>query len=323
MPVSARQSSAGRWRNALAALSLVIAVVLVSLSIVAVWLNLTIMDEDGWVDTVAPLAKDPAIQDYFAISASNALLRSVDVQSLVDKYVASMPQQMRALAPRIAEAAKESVRDATVGIARSPQFPMLWERANRLSHRGFVAAVTQSDRGPVTNQRGQITLDISLLAEQTKQRLADKGLPLVNSIQIPESKREVVLFRSPSLAKLQAAIGVMNAWTWILPTLAFAFLSAGLALATDRRRAVFWAGIGVSAATLLPVQAIYLSKSQFTSTVFALGKMPDTAAQHAYDAIFRHLMTADWVAALAGGVLALGAWLGDPRGPVATRWRAS
>ena len=40
--------------------------ILFGLAVSAVWLNRTVMNEDRWVNTVAPLAQDVAIQDYVA-----------------------------------------------------------------------------------------------------------------------------------------------------------------------------------------------------------------------------------------------------------------
>ncbi len=61
-----------------------IGVILVALAISALWLNRTIMIEDRWVDTMAPLAQNSAIQDYVAKSTADAIFANVDIQ----KYVA-------------------------------------------------------------------------------------------------------------------------------------------------------------------------------------------------------------------------------------------
>src|SRR5689334_14610829 len=63
-PHPARQ--AGRWRAVTAAIAITLACVLASLSVVAVWANSQVSDTNRYVETVAPLAKDPAVQKAVA-----------------------------------------------------------------------------------------------------------------------------------------------------------------------------------------------------------------------------------------------------------------
>lgn len=300
------------WRNAIAGVSIVLGVVLLFMAISAVWLNRTIMDENRWVETVAPLAQDPAIQNYVATSASNALLSSVDVQGYVSQALKVLPAQAQFLATPITAAIDSFVRQQAVKFVRSPQFPQLWTQMNRLAHRAFIASITQTQGGLVNNQNGKVTLDVGVLVDQIKAALTSQGLGFVNNIPVPATNREVVLVDSPALGQLSSAIQLMNVMAYVLPILALALLGAGVAVAMNRRKAVLWIGIGILIGTVLPIEAIYLGAVPFANAAGRLGNVPTAAAQDAYNIVFRNLVAANQLVAVVGLVFLIGAIVAGP-----------
>ena len=72
------------WRNLMGGLAICLGVVMLAVAISAVWLNRTVMDEDRWVDTMAPLAREASIQDYVATKASDSLFSAVDIKGYVE-----------------------------------------------------------------------------------------------------------------------------------------------------------------------------------------------------------------------------------------------
>ena len=300
------------WRNGGAGVLVVIGVLVFAMAISALWLNRTIMDEDRWVATVAPLAQDPAIQDYVAVTASNAIFNAVDIQSYVKQALQPLPPQAQILAAPITGAIQTFVRDAATKFTRSPQFPDIWVQMNRLAHKAFIASVTQRQGGLINNQNGVVTVDVSVLVDQIKGALVAKGLTFVNNIPIPVSQEQITLINSPVLGQLSFAIQVMNASAYVLPLLAIALLAGGVALAVNRRKAVLWMGIGIIVVTLLPVQAIYLGQFPFSKAALSLGQMPTAASQSAYNIVFRNLIEANKIAAFIGLVFVLGAVVVGP-----------
>src|SRR6478736_101696 len=66
LPVAQPVSTSGRtgwWRPVVASVLIVLMAVLAPLSVVARWAHDTVSDTDRYVETVAPLASDPAVQD--------------------------------------------------------------------------------------------------------------------------------------------------------------------------------------------------------------------------------------------------------------------
>jgi hypothetical protein len=298
----------GFWRTSGATTLIVIGVLLFTLAISASWLSNTILDEDQWVATVAPLARDAAIQDYVATEASDAFLKAIDVETNVKQALEALPQEARGLllAP-ITDGIRNFAKDAAFKFVRSPQFPELWVSMNRLAHKAFIASITQTSGGTITNQDGKVTLEVGMLIDEVKAELTKSGLGFVNSIPIPATDQKVTLVDSPELGRYSALIRILEEEAYLLPALAVILLAAGVALAPNRRKAVFWMGFGMIVVTVLPLQAVYLGRFPFAKAALELGDMPSTAAQHAYNIVFRELVNANQIGAFVGLVFLLGA----------------
>lgn len=308
------------WRNASGGLLIIIGVVLVALAVSALWLNRTVMDENRWVDTMTPLAQNAAIQEYVAKSASDAIFANINIQQYVAEALGTkpLPPQLMLLASPITGAIQNFVRESAGKFTQSPQFEAVWIKTLRLTHKAFIAAVTDRPTGVITKQGGTVTLDVSALITEVKAVLSDKGMGFVNNINIPISKQQITLVDSPAITQLGYAIRLMNSMAWVLPLLAIAMLGGGVALAANRRKAVLWMGIGVMVLTIIPVQAIYLGRVPFAEAALRLGQMPSEASQAAYTIIFRNLVTANQIVAFAGLVFVVGAIFAGP-----SKWAVS
>ena len=294
------------WRNASAGVLVLIGVLLVSLSVSAIWLNRTIMIEDRWVATLAPLAQDTSIQDWVAKSTTDAIFANVDIQGYVEQAIQPLSKQVpqvAILASPITGAIQNLIRDASVKVVRSDQFAQIWEKTLRLSHKAFIVAISDKQSGAITKSGGTVTLDISVLVDQVKVALTDKGLGFVNSINLPIASEQITLVDSQALADLSTAIRLMNTMAWVLPVLAIALLAGGVAVAANRRKAVMWMGIGIIALTVIPVQAIYLGQVPFSRMALELANMPSAAAQAAYGIIFANLIKANQFVSVGGSRL--------------------
>ncbi len=300
------------WRNASASVLILIGVVLIALSISAVWLNRTMMDEERFVGTFAPLAQNVAIQDWVAKSSTDAIFLNVDIEGYVKQALEPLPPQAAMLAAPITGAVQNFIKDAATKIVRSPQFPVVWEKTLRLTHKAFIAAVTDKSTGVITKQGGVVTLDVTLLVDEIKQALVARGLGFVQNINLPISTRQVTLVDSQTLADFALAVQMLNAMALILPFVALAMLAGGVAVAANRRKAVLWMGIGILTLTIIPVQALYLGQIPFSQAMLDLAKMPSAASQAAYDIIFVNLIRANQLASVIGLVFVVGAIFAGP-----------
>jgi len=306
------------WRNFFAVVCIVLGVISVTLAVSAVWLNRTIMDEDRFVTTMAPLAQNASIQQYAATAASNAIFDNVDIEAYVRQALAPLPPQAQILATPITLAVQNVVRTAATKITQSQQFYQLWVQILHATHKVFIAAITNRQGAIIQKQGGTVTLDVSALVDQVKQTLVDQGLKFVANINIPLQNQQIVLLNSSLIDQLGQAIQLMNTLAYVLPFLALGLLAAGIGLAVKRQKAVLWVGVGIVIATILPIQAIYLGQAPFARSVYNLAQMPTAAAQATYQIVFRYLIEANRLIAAVGLIIWIGALIAGP-----SKWATS
>lgn len=298
-------SSRTRWALVL----IVIASIVVSAAVPAVWLNRVVMSTDAWVETVRPLAADPAIQAVVADSASKALIERLDAATRIESV---LPTALAPIAPVIATSVDGFVRDQARALVASPQFEEIWAEANRAGHKLIVASLTGEQDGAVTLEAGVIALDVGTLSKSVQAALVDRGLTFVASVPLDRLDTTVEVFRSPVLAQAQSAIAAMNASALWLPLVALGLIGGAFALAQDRRRVALWLGAGLVIVAVLPLQALYLSQYWLTSQAQQLGSIPTDAAQNAYQIVFRGLFSAERLLAVLGAVVLVSALISGP-----------
>src|SRR6186997_404185 len=89
-----------RIRRASLTLLLVLGCGLVGASIIAIWTRATVLNTDRYVNTMAPIARSPAVQSAVADKLSTAITSKVDVNALAREV---LPDRADVLAPAIAE----------------------------------------------------------------------------------------------------------------------------------------------------------------------------------------------------------------------------
>ncbi|WP_318209645.1 hypothetical protein [Streptomyces sp. SJL17-1] len=81
-----------RGRSVLSAVLVILAALLSVLSVVAVWADSMVADTDRYVDTVAPLARNPAVQTAVTNRAATVILEQIDVKALVGELSTAAQQ---------------------------------------------------------------------------------------------------------------------------------------------------------------------------------------------------------------------------------------
>jgi len=307
--VGESRAPATRRRNAGGITLALIAALLLALAVPAVWLNRMVTDTDVYVETVAPLAEDPAIQDAVADAASAAVIERADSKERLETV---LPENLQILATPLSQAVDDFIRKQSLNLVRSDQFGNLWETVNRVSHKALVAAVTGRETGAVGVEAGTITLDVGTLADTLKGRLEDAGLGFVANLPTSSLDKQIVLYESPVLAQLTSTVDLVSRSAFMIPLIGFVLALGAIALAADRRKAVLWLGGTLAIAAILPLQALYLGQTYVVSQLEQAASIPTPAAQAAFEIIFRDLVTADRAAVALGILLWAGAVLAGP-----------
>jgi hypothetical protein len=321
-----RDRAPERWRSVVAAVLIVVGCILAPLAITAVWANRQVSDTDRYVETVAPLAKDPAVQAAVATKVSAAVLQALDVPALTSDVVDGLAKQglppravqgLRALEVPLNNGIEGFVNSSVSKVISSDQFAALWVAANRSAHNALVNLMSGNQGGAISAQNGQVTLNLGPIIAQVKQQLISAGYTVAE--KIPSIDKSFVLIQSQSVTKLQGLYRLLNTLGYWLPIIALAFLAIGVFIAHGHRRALIGACIGVVLGMLAVGVALAVGRVYYLNAVPS-DVLPREAAENIFDTMVRFLRTGLRATAVLALIVAIGAYFSGPS-PTATRTR--
>lgn len=204
-----------------------VATILAPLVIATTWVTARVDDRDQYVDTVAPLAEDPAVRTVMADSAASAAVAALQ------QYV---PVQLPAA---VGEWAQQAART----VVESPEFPRFWRDANADLHDDVIAILEDPDASP----SGFLTVDASPIVALVLQELEARSIPIVRippiPLQVPVVERSKVVDVGPAY---RAAHGPARA----LPFLWVGLVALAVLLASTWRGRVRTAGLALLGAAV-------------------------------------------------------------------------
>jgi hypothetical protein len=311
------------------AVLLILGCLLAPLSVTAVWASAELSDTDRYVETVAPLADDPAVRSAVANQVTASVLDSLEVEDLTTQLLDTLAAQenvpprvaaaLPALAVPISDGVESFTRTQIRNIMATPQFAQVWEQVNRVAHTQVVRLLEGTQGGAVSAQGDTITLNLAPIIEQVKARLVAQGFTLAENIPVVD--RSFVLVQSDAIASAQSFYSLLNtlgAWLSVVALLLFA---AGLFLARDHRRALLRGALGVTAAMVVVGAGLAIFRTVYVESTPAGILTPD-AAGSVFDTLVRFLRTGLRAVAVLGLVVALAAFVAGPS-TAAARTRSS
>jgi hypothetical protein len=317
-----------RWRTILAVVLIVVGCVLAPLAGVAVWARNQVTNTDRYVRTVAPLASDPAIQTAIADQITAQIFAYLDVAGLTNQAVDALaarglrPQvadQLRGFAGPLASGIQSFVRTEVTKIVQSQAFADAWVQANRVAHQALVTALTGQGGGAVTVEGDTVKLNLAPFIQTVKQRLIDSGFGLAT--RIPQVNATLVLFDVKNLTRARRAFDLLNTLGIWLPIIAIVLLGVGVVVATDHRRALVGAAVGVAVAMVGLGLSLAVFRTIYLDAVPA-AVLPHDAAAALYDTIVAYLRLGLRTILVLALVVAAGAFLsGQSATAVRTRQR--
>ncbi|MFF4273365.1 hypothetical protein [Streptomyces sp. NPDC001536] len=300
------------------AVLIVLACILVPVSVLTVWVHDIALDTDRYVETVKPLASDAAIED----AARDRIVEAVDVRVDGKRATAELAawlqsqglpptaaRAVRGLAPQLDAAVNSAADKVATRFVQSDRFEKVWTSANRAAHATVVHALTGKGRGAVGVEDGTVTLDVGTAVDRVRQELVDAGVTPAE--KIPDVDKQMVLFQSDQLKRMQGAAHALDVvGTW-LPVLTVIIGAAGVLLAYRRRRALVKTALGAAVAALIVAIGLVVARRYYLDHL-----PPQVQSEAAAAAVFDHLLhflrvTLRTVIVL-GVVVALGAYLVGP-----------
>jgi hypothetical protein len=281
---------------------------LAPLAVTAVWLHERILTTDGWVDTVAPLADDPAVIDAVSQRVVNTIFEKADVQNRITDI---LPGPVDALGKTFANSLRTLAMNQTERFLESDAFQSLWEDANRIAHEQVVAMF--SGKGDaLKNHDGQVVLDLGTVADTVRERLVDHGVGILKRVRIPSGQAQIVLFQSDTVTQLQSVFRLLDQ-LWIALPIAFLVLgTAAIGVSVRRRPTVVEVGLAVATGSLLLLAGLHFARREYLSAATD-AQLNGEAAESVFDTIVSKLETWTWLLLVVALVAAAAAFFSDPR----------
>jgi len=289
------------WRRPLVALLLVFACVFAPLAVFSIWLRDQVTDTNRYVQTVAPLSTNRAIDSAVAAKVTSELFSRVDVQGLARD---ALPPQGQFLAGPLASGLRSFTQQTAERVLASPQFNQLWKATNRAAHKQVGALVKGESGGVVTAKDGRVVLDLGALVATVQTQLHNQGVTLFDGLKV-NSTFELV--QSKDLAKASTYVRYLEAVAVILPLGVLAAFGLAIGLSEHRRRTLLRGGLGLAFSMAVMLALLYAGRAWAVDA--AAGRdVPHAAATAFFDTVVRFLRTGLRTGLTIGIVLAAAAW---------------
>ncbi len=249
------------------------------LSVVAIWLRVTLLNTDRYVSTVAPIAAEPAVQKAVADQLSTAINSKIDFDALARQV---LPDRADVLAPAIASGVQSQIHSRLSEFTASPRFQELWTNANRQAHSRIVALLTGGRSKRLELQGDTVYLDLSPAVQRVKDALNERGLTRISAAIPPTVDGKIKLVQSSAITDAQSAIKLLKAAAIVLPFLALVCLAASAALTRPWRRGILHAAIGIAVSMLVLIALVAIGRSAYLDAL-SNGALPRDAASDIFD----------------------------------------
>jgi hypothetical protein len=185
---------------------LILAVLLFGVAVPGTWARRTLLDTDRYVATVAPLAQDPAVQEYLARTVTEQVFAALHVQEKLAASLQERSPRLAFLAAPIANGVEGFVKDRLQQLFASEAFATSWAEANRFAHAQMMAAL-EGGGETVQVQEGAVVLNLLPLVNEG---LAAMSGVVTDIVGHPVTLPQVTGGEIPSeaITRLESALGV-------------------------------------------------------------------------------------------------------------------
>jgi hypothetical protein len=289
----------------------VLAAILIPVSVLSVWAINTVTNTDKYVETMAPLARNPVIVDGLATRATDALFSYPAVKT---KITDSLPKAAKPLVAPILSQVKTYVHGLALKVFSSPKFGQLWDALNRHSHQAVVNILT-GKKTPLqekVEKGGKIALNLSPALNNLIDEANAHGVTVFNPIKAVSTKGlSFTVVQKQQVSKFSGLFNLVVKGKWIVPVIALVLAILSVALAMERRKTLLRLAVGVALMTLVLLGALSAGRGIFIGEA-ASGGFKDQGAAAVWDTVLRFLKTDLRWTLLIAVLVAIGAWLAGP-----------
>lgn len=312
MSTVSNKSNAGRaW---LAGVLIVLGVVMTPAAILTHWATAQVTSTQRFVETLSPLASNPAVQNTVIAEVTKAIDNAVDVDAVTDSLLGglgtalNLPEAAKKalglVSDPIAGGVKNLINDVVTKAVQSDAFQTAWTKTLTITQEQAVDLLSGNGKAVVSlSNDGTISLPLKPIIADLKASMVAKGVAFANLIPVIDTT--VTLAKIPELATARVIYQIgtgVGAW---LPWVALAFFIVGIAVANKRARALM--ATGITLAILMAVMGIAVGVSR----VFVTATLPSSysgAAGVIYDAVLSFALVVIAAVGVSGVIAALIGW---------------
>ncbi len=199
-------------RGIAAFLVLLIAGLMIPAATAGWWLRDTVVPRTAYVDTVAPLAADPDVQD--AVAAT-----------LVKQTEDSLGEIPAPIADRV----EQLVGRAAAAVVEGPAFAEAWRESNRAAHKQIIGALAGQSEAVDTKAGSTVELRLGPLSAAVREEVDKAGIPFSGAI--PSTEATYPLGTTDDLGRARVGFSLLQDYGRALPAMAAVLLVVGLGLA--------------------------------------------------------------------------------------------
>lgn len=314
-----------RWRgrSIVSLILFVLAVVLTPVAVVGHWGHTTLTDTEAYLETVGPLAANPAVQEAIGTVVTDAVIQQVDAEELVGGFLTELlpnDKLAEALTGPLSSGINQVIAGAVQKFMTSDAFQTAWFALNKAAQRGLVAALNGEPDNVIRIEGPDVVLDISSLLVTIQQALVDQGIDVASKVKVPELNAQVVVMSSPAFEQLRTI------WRFANPLLSYILLivaslfTLSVLLATRRARTTVAVGISVFALGGAMQLSLSWAEAQFENAF--LGTIFEAASIAFFQTFLAFLIEGLFSMMLLGVILVVVGWFAG-RSDSALRTRAA
>jgi len=308
-------------RSIVSLIIFILAAVSTPVALVGNWGHRTVVDSQVYLETVGPLASDPAIQEALTDRLTSAFEAQVDTTSLVGSFLGNFidnPELTDKLAGPISAGINSLVRNLIARFVASEEFQKLWIDVNTVAQKSLVALLEGKNEGPIQIRDSAIVLDISSLLNVVQQKLVDQGISIAANVTIPDDDKQIVLYENSAIGAIQTIYRFTGPMLTFYPLIIAILFAISIALARNRPRTVLATGIALAASSLLLTFTMNSIRDVVTSQY--AGNVLAAAFDSFWEQFFGNLLTGITALLILGIFIGLAGWYAGRSRP-ATRIR--
>ena len=328
----------GAIRRITVGVLVVLVALLVPVTAASAWVRHTVLNTGNYVDTVAPIASNPAVTAAVARTATDQLFTALDPQQIVAD---ALPPRAAFLAAPITNGVKGFVESQVSNVLNTAAFHQIWITANRVAHEALLKVLNGQAKA-VQTSNGEVVLSLvpllnEVLVAVQKQASAligkDVTLPTLTGTELPSAAcakisdalnrplpatcGQIPLFPADKLDQAQRAVRLFKNLVVVLLVVTPLLALLALWLSRRRRRTLMQMAVGVMLGMVLLRRTVFWLQDTLVDT----GKPENTAARSAivHQVLHGFFALSIWVLWIALAVLAVAAVTGPYRWAVTTR----